>query len=138
MIVRLSEEQASFLIVITKERYPEEACGLLFGDLKREEAVVKKITALHNTLRSPTDFQIDPEEFLRALVEAEKEDMHHIGFFHSHPASPTPSATDIRYVRLWPESIWLIISSISHKMAAYQTIGGSLQKLDLKVIDRER
>ena len=138
MIVRLSEEQASFLIVITKERYPEEACGLLFGDLKREEAVVRKITALHNTLRSPTNFQIDPEEFLRALVEAEKEDMQHIGFFHSHPASPKPSTTDVRYMGLWPESIWLIVSSISHRMAAYQTIGGSLQKLDLKVIDQER
>ena len=138
MIVRLSEEQASFLIVIAEERYPEEACGLLFGDLKREEAVVKKITPARNTLRSPTDFQIDPEEFLRALVEAEKEDMQHIGFFHSHPASPKPSTTDVRYMRLWPESIWLIISSISRRMAAYQTIGGSLQKLDLKVIDQER
>jgi len=138
MIVRLSEEQASFLIVIAGERYPEEACGLLFGDLKREEAVAKKITPARNALRSPTDFQIDPEEFLRALVEAEKEDMHHIGFFHSHPASPAPSTTDVRCMGLWPESIWLIISSISHRMAAYQIIGGSLEKLDLKVIDQER
>ncbi len=138
MIVRLSEEQASFLIETAKERYPEEACGLLFGDLEREEAVVRKITALQNTLRSPTDFQIDPEEFLRALAEAEEEYMHHIGFFHSHPASPKPSTTDSRYMGLWPESIWMIVSSISHRMAAYQTIGGSLQKLDLKVIDQER
>lgn len=137
MIVRLSEEQALFLISIAEERYPQEACGLLFGDLKREEVVVRKITPACNTLRSPTDFQIDPEEFLRALVEAEKEDVHHIGFFHSHPASPKPSTTDARYMGLWPESIWLIVSSISHKMAAYQTIGGSPQKLDLEVIDQE-
>jgi len=138
MIVRMSEEQASFLIAIAEERYPEEACGLLFGDLKREEAVLKKIMPVRNTLRSPTDFQIDSEEFLRAVAEAEKEDMRHIGFFHSHPASPEPSTTDVRYMGLWPESVWLIISSISHRMAAYQTIGGSLEKLDLKVMDQER
>lgn len=138
MIVRLTKKQASLLIEETRKRHPVEACGLLFGDLKEEEAVVRRITPVRNTLSSPTYFEIDPEEFMRALVEAEKEDLQHIGFFHSHPASPTPSANDVRCMGLWPESIWLIVSSISHKMAAYQAIDGSLQKLGLQVIARQR
>lgn len=128
----------SFLVKETKEKYPVEACGLLFGDMDRGEAIVRGVAAAYNTLGSSTDFQIDPEEFLEALSKAEEENMEHLGFFHSHPASPKPSATDTRYMKLWPESIWLIISSIDCKMAAYQILNGSCQGVNLKVIDREQ
>ena len=138
MIIRFTQDQMSFLVEETKEKYPVEACGLLFGDMAKEEAVVRGLTAAYNTLESSTDFQIDPEEFLEALSKAEKENMGHLGFFHSHPAFPKPSATDIRYMRLWPESIWLIISSVDYEMAAYQILNGSCQGVNLKVIDPER
>jgi proteasome lid subunit RPN8/RPN11 len=33
-----------------------------------------------------------------------------IGFFHSHPdCAAAPSATDMEYIRLWPETVWLIV-----------------------------
>jgi len=138
MIVRLTERQISILIEETKDRYPIEACGLLFGDIDEEEATVRRITAIHNTLESRTEFQLDPEEFLKALSEAEKQNLQHIGFFHSHPAPPRPSATDRTHMKLWPGSIWLIVSSINHGIAAYRAINGVPEKADLKVSDGER
>jgi proteasome lid subunit RPN8/RPN11 len=137
-MIRFTQDQMSFLVEETKEKYPLEACGLLFGDMGKGEAVARGVAAAYNTLESSSDFQIDPEEFLEALARAEEENMEHLGFFHSHPASPKPSASDIRYMNLWPESIWLIISSIDYEMVAYQILNGSCEGVNLKVIDRER
>jgi len=133
LIISLTREQKRLLDKKTKEKYPIEACGLLFGDMNCEEAVVRKIVATHNILESSTNFQVDPEEFLKILSKAEKEDVKLIGFFHSHPATPQPSVTDIKYMKLWPENIWLIISSLDYQIAAYQTVDSSLRKVRLKV-----
>jgi len=70
MIVRLTAEQIRFIVERTKEEYPFEACGLLLGDMNEEKAVVRKVLSTRNVLRSSTEFQIDPEEFLRGLSEA--------------------------------------------------------------------
>ena len=138
MIVRFTEEQIRFLVKETRREYPFEACGFLFGDTRQEAAFVRKIVASENSLRSSTRFQIDPEEFLRALSEAEKENLEHIGFFHSHPSPPEPSVIDARHMRLWPESIWLILSSIDHEIAAYQAVNGSFRRIALEVNGRKR
>lgn len=133
MILRLTREQIRLLIEETREKYPVEACGLLFGDISSKEAVVRKVGVTRNLLESSTNFQIDPEEFFRVLFEAEKEGMQLIGFFHSHHAASHPSKTDVRYMKLWPENIWLIISSIDYDMAAYCTINDRLRRIDIKV-----
>ena len=105
----------------------------MFGHMDREEAVIEKITMTHNVLESPITFQVDPEEFLRALVEAEKDGLQLVGFFHPHPADASPSDTDLAYMRLWPDSIWLVISSISYDMSAYQITNGSPPKVRIEV-----
>jgi len=137
MIVKLTREQIGLLVEETRKKYPIEACGILFGDISSEEVVVRKIVAVHNLLESSTNFQISPEEFLKASFEAEEEGMQLIGFFHSHPAASHPSMADIRYMALWPENLWLIISSIDYDIAAYQTVNSTIQRIDVKV-DNER
>jgi proteasome lid subunit RPN8/RPN11 len=138
MIVRLTEEQIRFLVEKTRNEYPFEACGLLFGHVGQRVAAVKKIVASSNVLKSSTRFQIDPEEFLGALTKAENENLDHVGFFHSHPASPEPSMTDIKYMQLWPDNIWLMLSSINHEMAAYHAVNSSFRRITLKVNDRKQ
>ncbi len=133
MIIRLTNAQIGLLIEETRKKYPIEACGVLFGDVSSNEAVVRKIILVHNILESPTNFQINPEEFLKILFKAEKGGMQLIGFFHSHPAAPYPSITDVRYMKLWPESIWLITSSIDYNVAAYKTVNGALQRINIEV-----
>lgn len=131
MIVRMTREQVNILIEETKKRYPTEACGVLFGDVTSEESVLRKIVPLQNVLESPTLFRIDPEEFLTVLSEAERHGMEHIGFFHSHPAPPNPSAADAKNMRLWPDNVWLIISSIKYGMAAYQSIDNGVKRIHM-------
>jgi len=133
MIIRLSKELKSSLIEETRKKHPKEACGILFGDLKSEGPIVRKIVPVRNVLESMTNFRIDAEEFMGSLSEAEREGMELIGFFHSHPAAAHPSVTDAKYMKLWPESIWLIISSINHDTAAFRIINNKPRKIQIRV-----
>lgn len=68
------------------------------------------------------------------LVKAENEGLRHVGFFHSHPGSTEPSKIDIKFMRLWHESIWLIISLINYEIAAYRVVNGELCDVHIKMI----
>lgn len=126
MFIRLSSDQIALLIEEVKKRYPIEVCGVLFGVIKSEEIHVKKIVPLRNVIESESMFQIDPEDFLRILIASEAEGLQHVGFFHSHPGNVRPSAMDLKYMKLWPESIWLIISSLNYEITAYRIVNEHL------------
>ena len=133
MIIELNKEQVDLLIGESRKKFPKEACGVLFGSICEEKACVEKIALLKNLLDSENRFQMDPTEFLRALLDAEKKGLQHIGFFHSHPLNARPSTIDLEYMRLWPETIWLIISPLNCRMEAYQIIDGHLREVSVKV-----
>jgi proteasome lid subunit RPN8/RPN11 len=55
-------------------------------------------------------FVIDPRAVLnvRRSLRNTKETI--VGFYHSHPdVAAEPSRTDMEYIRLWPETVWLIV-----------------------------
>ena len=133
MIMELNKDQADLLISESRKKYPKEACGALFGSICEEKVYVKKVALLKNLLDSENRFQMDPTEFLKSLLDAEKKGLQHIGFFHSHPLNTRPSAVDLEYMKLWPEIIWLIISPLNCRMAAYQMINGHLRDVSIKV-----
>lgn len=135
MILLLSKRQIPLLIEESRKKYPIESCGLLFGWITNEEAVVKKIVITRNVLKSSIEFQINPEEFIKHISEAEREGLRLIGFYHSHPAVPRPSVIDVKYMKLWPKSIWLIISSIDYSIEAYQMVDEKFVKVDVKVVN---
>ncbi len=112
---------------------PIEACALLFGKLSYDEAVVKKVEFVPNKLQSPVKFQIDPKKVAAAFTEAEKEDLEFIGIFHSHPASAEPSSIDIEGMKLWGDTLWLILSLADGELATYQLIGDSVEEVTLQI-----
>lgn len=83
-----------------------EVCGFLFGKENR----VLKVRFIRNRLNSPVEFEMDPEEMLKALEEAEQENLEVVGIFHSHIACPPiPSGKDLEGMKRWPV-IWLIVN----------------------------
>jgi proteasome lid subunit RPN8/RPN11 len=112
---------------------PVEACAMLFGKLGPEEAVVKKVVMTANKLQSPTRFEVDPEAFAKAFTEADQEGLDFIGMFHSHPAPEKPSIIDLKYMKLWGDAIWLILSSTSGHLAAYQMTNGRVSEIAIRI-----
>jgi proteasome lid subunit RPN8/RPN11 len=90
-----------------------EICGFIIGEIRGSRAIATEIKSAKNVLNSPTRFQIDPEDFLKTLAKAESRKLEIIGFYHSHPAPPYPSLVDEKFMALWPDKIWLIVSTIS-------------------------
>ena len=132
MILRLTAEQLRLLREESRKRHPVEACALLFGDFIRGDAVVKKIVLTPNVLKSPVRFEIAPEAVYHAFEQADREELEFIGLFHSHPAPPTPSGIDIKFMRLWEEAVWLILSSVNGEFAAFQMIDGEISEITIK------
>ena len=133
MILRLTGEQLRLLRNESRKTHPVEACGLLFGRLIDGETVVTRVVIMPNVLKSPVRFEADPQTVFNAFEQAERDELQFIGLFHSHPAPASPSAVDLKYMRLWGEAVWLILSSIDGTIAAFKMTDGDLHEVSLKV-----
>jgi proteasome lid subunit RPN8/RPN11 len=116
-----------------QKTYPIEACAILFGESTKKEVLIEKVVVAPNRLKSPSRFEINPETFADAFIKAEKEGLDFIGLFHSHPAPATPSAIDLKYMKLGGDAVWLILSSTNGGLAAYQMKNAQIHKVTLKI-----
>lgn len=133
MILKLRKCHVKTLMEEIKKSQ-SEICGLIFGKQKQLESKVITISPTTNILDSDIKFQVDPLQAYKLLLKAEKEKTDHLGFYHSHPALPSPSSTDIKYMKLWPDKIWLIISSIDMTMRAYIYLKEIIEEVRLLII----
>lgn len=97
--ISFSAESWRELRALSEKSYPFEGCGLLVGPLSAGEKVVTKILELRNALRDEGrgrfDFSFSADEFMRAQMSAEKENLDVVGIYHTHPDHPPrPSKTD--------------------------------------------
>ncbi|UCC58446.1 MAG: M67 family metallopeptidase [Candidatus Bathyarchaeum sp.] len=120
MILQLQRHHVDLLKQEARKVHPVEACAMLFGKLSKNEALVKKVEVAPNKLRSTARFEIDPMRVVAAFNEADEEGLEFIGLFHSHPAPAAPSPIDLKFMKLWGDALWLILSSTEGNLAAYQ------------------
>lgn len=84
---------------------PEEACGLLAGKTLGQ---VEKVFPVANRLHSPSRFEMDPREQLRAFIDIEAAGLELCAIYHSHPLGPAaPSPTDLTEFA-YPGVVYLI------------------------------
>ena len=101
--------------------YPNEACGILLGDLDANTKVVKDLALVANAWETESEregqrnrYLITPEDVARADRQAARQGLDIIGFFHSHPDCPSrPSGTDREFA--WPNIAFMIISVVKGK-----------------------
>jgi proteasome lid subunit RPN8/RPN11 len=97
--------------------YPLEGCGLLIGTLHRDQVIVTRAVRCANV--APVEqrthrFAIEPRVVINVTRTLRGKNESIVGFFHSHPdAEAVPSATDLEYIRLWPDVVWLIVPVIA-------------------------
>lgn len=113
--------------------YPIEACAILFGKLSQTEASVEKVEVAPNKLRSTTRFEIDPMRVVAAFNKAEEEGLDFIGLFHSHPAPAVPSLVDLKFMKLWGDAFWIILSSTDGELAAYQIVNDKVKEATIRI-----
>jgi proteasome lid subunit RPN8/RPN11 len=102
--------------------YPLEACGLVLGERDATGIRITRAVPCENVAersRRGHSFLIDPRVVLNAARSPNGGGEGLVGFFHSHPsAAAEPSPADMEFIRLWPETVWLIVSVIGGKASA--------------------
>jgi proteasome lid subunit RPN8/RPN11 len=110
--VTLSPTASQAIATHAASVYPREACGVLIG--YAADGFITRVVPCSNCV-PPTErthrFEIHPRTVInlrRALRHAGTGEAI-VGFYHSHPdTEAVPSRTDLPFLRLWPETVWLI------------------------------
>lgn len=81
-----------------EKSYPNECCGVLFGEILPDGKRLLKIEPINNSFDDDEQyhrFLITPEDMLRAERKARELRLDVLGFYHSHPDHPAkPSDYD--------------------------------------------
>lgn len=92
--------------------YPNEGAGFLFGRMETDQIVIEAIRAIENRRETEAQFnryELSPQDFVQAELEASRREMDIIGVFHSHPDHPAaPSQFDLEHAL--PSFSYLITS----------------------------
>ena len=129
--ISLTTGQIQELVSIAKDVLPNESCGLLLG----ENDAVAEILPMRNVDESPLTFSIESTELVDAYNLAESKGLQVIAIFHSHPAQPSPSSTDIKFMEINPV-VWLIYSTTEWRLKAY-VYDEYVKEVTIKITARE-
>lgn len=134
-MIHLKQRDYLGLLRHARSCLPEEACGLLAGHSRGEEACVEKVYCLENADHSPTHFTLAPKEQLKAILDMRERGLELLGNWHSHPETPSrPSAEDIR-LALDPTANYLILSLAESEpvLRSFRIAGGQAEQEELSI-----
>lgn len=136
MRILIPREIMTALYNHSERALPNECVILLFGNSDSTDATVRSIAPVQNTSTSPlTSFKVDPEEEYKLLVEREAYGEEMVGIYHSHPAPPSPSSRDLRFMRV-NQVTWVIASKITGQWesAAYIFTENEVKNVEIVTI----
>jgi proteasome lid subunit RPN8/RPN11 len=131
--IRISQQDFTRLHEHAENGLPHEVVALLFGIISEYTIQVNRVEFVKNESKnSHTAFSINPEIEYQLLIEADELGEALVGIYHSHPAPPAPSETDLRNMRLNPV-IWLISSKLTGEWEtqAYILVGDDVHEVSI-------
>lgn len=91
-MLKITPQALEEMIAHCRREYPNEACGYLAGKGDR----VMRPFPIRNDAASPTWYEMNPQEQLRAQKEIRRQEMEHLAVYHSHVATEAyPSRRDV-------------------------------------------
>lgn len=92
------------------ETYPHECCGFLYGS-DDDKRIITKAIEVNNTREENRErrFEISAQDYLKAELYADDNNLTLLGVYHSHPDHPAvPSEYDLRHAL--PYFSYIIVS----------------------------
>ena len=128
---------AEELLAHARSEVPNEACGLLAGDLASGAA--SRYLPARNAEASPLRYTVHPDDLVRTVfgIEDSGEDL--IGIFHSHTHTPAvPSPTDLRSAQ-YPDAFYVLATlsdpeaSPQAALRAWRITDGASREVTLRI-----
>ncbi|KUO65760.1 MAG: hypothetical protein APF84_00425 [Gracilibacter sp. BRH_c7a] len=109
MIV-LTKKQFAEILSHSLKTLPNEACGLLGGNIDGDMKSVQQVYLLTNIEHSPEHYSMDPKEQFAAVKDMRSNGWVMLGNFHSHPGSPSRPSEEDKRLAYDPQMSYLILS----------------------------
>jgi proteasome lid subunit RPN8/RPN11 len=104
----IPESVAEQMLAHSRAELPNEACGLLAGDLATGTATT--FQPARNAEASPLRYDVHPDDLVRIVFGIEDAGDDLVGIFHSHTHTPAvPSPTDLRTAQ-YPDAFYVLAS----------------------------
>ncbi|MFL6337882.1 MAG: Mov34/MPN/PAD-1 family protein [Nitrososphaeraceae archaeon] len=116
--IMLTAQQHNNLVSLAENMLPNESCAILVGRTTGKDVHIINLIPMRNSDSSKVTFSMDPQQLIDIYQKVEKQDMHVVGIFHSHPAEPMPSLIDKKFMEINPV-VWIIYSTTTHRSSAY-------------------
>jgi proteasome lid subunit RPN8/RPN11 len=116
--IMLTTQQHNNLVSLAENMLPNESCAILVGRTTGKDVHIINLIPMRNSDSSKVTFSMDPQQLIDIYQKVEKQDMHVVGIFHSHPAEPMPSLIDKKFMEINPV-VWIIYSTTTHRSSAY-------------------
>jgi proteasome lid subunit RPN8/RPN11 len=151
IIIILPQDIAKDLKKCVKNANPNEACGLIFGDINEFRVdegyqyhyIAQKFECFESDKKSPVSFLIENIEKLNEVWQnaAQKYNLRLISIFHSHPAGASPSGIDhdnMEYLdncgnKAFKNQIWTIMDGQNFKLNAYIFFNQEIIRVAVKI-----
>lgn len=87
-MIQLTKADFEKMLAHAEKELPDEACGLIAGEVQGTDKIIKKVYLLTNIDHSNEHFSLDPKEQLAAVKDMRANGLVPLGNWHSHPESP--------------------------------------------------
>ena len=116
-MLRIDRSVYDEIVAHARADHPDEACGLVAGVDGRATRVIR----MTNIARSPTFYEMDPKEQLRAFNEMDDNDEELLVIYHSHTATEAyPSRTDVS-IAGYPDVHYVLVSTRDPEVTEFRS-----------------
>ena len=114
-MIKISENDYKKIIAHAESVLPEEACGLIAGEITDDGKIIKKVYLLTNIDHSNEHFSLDPKEQLAAIKDMRANGLLPLGNWHSHPESPSRPSEEDKRLAYDSKASYLILSLLDRE-----------------------
>lgn len=136
-MIYLKKSDYEKILEHAKSELPNEACGLIAGEISGEDKLIKKVYLLTNIDRSNEHFSLDPKEQLSAIKDMRANNLVPLGNWHSHPESPSRPSDEDKRLAYDSKASYMILSlmDIENPVLNSFIIQGDTAEKEALVID---
>lgn len=119
-----------------RKELPDEACGLIAGEICGEDKIIKKVYLLTNIDHSNEHFTLDPKEQLAAIKDMRTLGLTPLGNWHSHPESPSRPSDEDKRLAYDSKASYMILSLMDNDnpvLNSFKIEGNNAEKENLVI-----
>ncbi|MGN0679611.1 MAG: M67 family metallopeptidase [Oscillospiraceae bacterium] len=137
-MITITRSDYEKILAHAKSELPNEACGLIAGEVTDSGKVIRKVYLLTNIDHSNEHFSLDPKEQLAAIKDMRANGFIPLGNWHSHPESPSRPSEEDKRLAYDSKASYLILSLMEIDkpvLNSFKIIGNIAENEGLEIVD---